>query len=191
MWFEQTADGQWIRHMIDNTWSQSHASILADVNGDGQITADDIEAMHAKMAKGDNVLVAVKPGGRGELTESSVVWKQTRGLPYVPSPLHYDGRVYIVKDGGMVSSFDAKTGQVYYQQERIDAIGNYYASPVAADGKIYVISLNGKVTVFAVGGEQPKILHQADFGERISATPALVEKTLYLRTAKALFAFGG
>ena len=162
-----------------------------DVNGDGQITADDIEAMHAKMAKGDNVLVAVKPGGRGELTESSVVWKQTRGLPYVPSPLHYDGRVYIVKDGGMVSSFDAKTGQVYYQQERIDAIGNYYASPVAADGKIYVISLNGKVTVFAVGGEQPKILHQADFGERISATPALVDKTRYLRTAKALFAFGG
>jgi outer membrane protein assembly factor BamB len=109
----------------------------------------------------------------------------------VPSPLHYDGRVYLVRDGGMVSSFDAKTGQPFYQQERIDAIGNYYASPVAADGRIYVVSLNGRVTVLAAGGELPKVLHHADFGERISATPALVGKVLYLRTASALFAFGG
>jgi outer membrane protein assembly factor BamB len=163
---------------------------VLDVNSDGKITAEDIETMRANMAKGENVLVAVKPGGRGALSEQAVVWKQTRGLPYVPSPLHYDGRVYLVRDGGMVSSFDAKTGQPYYQQERIDAIGSYYASPVAADGRIYVVSLNGRVTVLAAGGEQPKILHQTDFNERISATPALVGKALYLRTATALYAFG-
>jgi outer membrane protein assembly factor BamB len=162
-----------------------------DVNGDGKITAEDIDMMNAAMAKGENVLVAVKPGGHGAVTEQQVVWKQTRGLPYVPSPLHYDGRVYLVRDCGMISSFDAKTGQPYYQQERIDAIGNYYASPVAADGRIYVTSLNGRVTVLAAGGELPKVLHQADFGERIAATPALVGKVLYLRTATALFAFGG
>jgi outer membrane protein assembly factor BamB len=162
-----------------------------DFNGDGKITRDDLDNMNAAMAKGENVLVAVKPGGRGALTEQQVVWKQTKGLPYVPSPLHYDGRVYLVRDGGMVSSFDAKTGQPFYQQERIDAIGNYYASPVAADGHIYVTSLNGRVTVLAAGGELPKVLHQADFGERIAATPALVGKTLYLRTASSLFAFGG
>ena len=161
-----------------------------DFNGDGKITADDIDSMNAMLAKGENVLVAVKPGGHGALTEQQVVWKQTRGLPYVPSPLHYDGRVYLVRDGGMVSSFDAKTGQPYYQQERIDAIGNYYASPVAADGRIYVTSLNGRVTVLAAGGELPKVLHHADFGERITATPALVGKALYLRTATAMFAFG-
>jgi outer membrane protein assembly factor BamB len=161
-----------------------------DFNGDGKITADDIDSMNAMMAKGENVLVAVKPGGHGTLSEQQVVWKQTRGLPYVPSPLHYDGRVYLVRDGGMVSSFDAKTGQPYYQQERVDALGNYYASPVAADGRIYVASLNGRVTVLAAGGELPKVLHHADFGERITATPALVGKALYLRTASALFAFG-
>lgn len=161
-----------------------------DFNGDGKITADDIDSMNAMMAKGENVLVALKPGGHGALTAQQIAWKQTRGLPYVPSPLHYDGRVYLVRDGGMVSCFDAKTGQPYYQQERIDAIGSYYASPVAADGHIYVVSLNGRVTVLAAGGESPKVLHQADFGERIAATPALVGKTLYLRTAGALFAFG-
>lgn len=162
-----------------------------DMNGDGKITAEDIEAMKAMMAKGENVLVAVKPGGRGELSPDAVAWKQTKGLPYVPSPLFYDGRVYLVRDGGMISSFDAKTGQPFYQQERIDAIGNYYASPVAAAGRIYVASLNGKVTVLAAGGDAPKVLHQVEFGERIAATPALVDKALYLRTATALFAFGG
>jgi len=160
------------------------------VQGDGKIVAEDLETMKAGMAKGENVLLAVKPGGKGELSTNHVAWKQTRGLPYVPSPLHYRGRVYLVKDGGIVSSFDAKTGQPHYQQERIDALGNYYASPIAADGRIYVASLNGKVTVLAAGGEQPKVLHRADFGERISATPAPVGNAPYLRTASALYAFG-
>jgi outer membrane protein assembly factor BamB len=161
-----------------------------DTNGDGKLTPDDFERMAAMMAKGENVLVAVKPGGKGELPESQVAWKQTRGLPYVPSPLHYQGRVYIVKDGGMLSSFDAQSGRKFYEQERLDAIGNYYASPVAADGRVYLASLNGRVTVVAAGGEQPRILGRADFGERIAATPALVDGQLYLRTPTALFAFG-
>ena len=161
-----------------------------DVNGDGKITAEDIELMKAQLVKGENVLVALKPGGHGELGADTIAWKQTSGLPYVPSPLFYRGRVYLVRDGGMVSSFDAKTGTPYYQKERLDAGGSYYASPVAADGRIYFVSLNGRVSVVAAGGEQPKILRQADFGERICATPALVENALYLRTASALFAFG-
>lgn len=161
-----------------------------DVNGDGKLTKEDSDAMKAMMSRGENVLVAVKPGGQGELGESMVAWKQTRGLPYVPSALHYRGRVYTVKDGGMLSSYDAKTGKVFYQQERLNAIGGYYASPVAADGKIYVASLNGKLTVVEAGGDLPKVLHQAEFGERIAATPALVEGKIYVRTPTALFAFG-
>ena len=144
-----------------------------DVNGDGKLTPEDLAAMQANLAKGENVLVAVKPGGKGVLTESSVAWKQTRGLPYVPCPLFYQGRVYLIRDGGIISSYDAKTGAPHYQQERLEAIGNYYASPVAADGRIYVASLNGRVTVLTADGEMPKFLHQADFKERISATPAL------------------
>ncbi len=161
-----------------------------DSNQDGKLTQEDFDLLKARMARGENVLVAVKPGGQGELTESSVVWKQTRGLPYVPSPLFYRDRVYTVKDGGIISSYDALTGKPGYQQERLDAEGNYYASPVAADGRIYVASLNGRVTVLAAGGESPKVLHQADFGERISATPALIGNMMYLRTAGAMYAFG-
>jgi outer membrane protein assembly factor BamB len=162
-----------------------------DVNRDGKITKEDLDALAAVMAKGENVLVAVKPGGHGDLDESAIAWKQTRGLPYVPSPLHYQGRIYLVKDGGMVSCFDAASGKIFYQQERLkDAAGSYYASPVAADGRILFASLDGKVSVLKAGGEQPEILHQADFKERIFATPALVGDKIYLRTAKQLYALG-
>ena len=108
-----------------------------DLNHDGVLTREDIEGLRAMMAKGENVLLAIKPGGKGELSEDAVALKQTRGLPYVPSPLLYRGRVYLVKDGGMASSFDARTGKIFYQQERLNAASSFYASPVAAASRGY------------------------------------------------------
>jgi hypothetical protein len=119
-----------------------------------------------------------------------VVWNATRGLPYVASPLCYQGRVYLVKDGGLVSCFDARTGEPFYLQERLSkAEGTYYASPVAADDRIYLASLKGVLTVIKAGGSSPEIIHQADFKERIDATPALVGDRVYLRTRTKLYAF--
>ena len=187
--FDKNKDGAITPDEVKGTPMESFFR-AQDLNSDGKITAEDIDGMKATMAKGENLLVAVRPGGKGDLGASNLAWKQTRGLPYVPSPLYYRGRVYLVKDGGMVSCHDAKTGQPAYQQERLNALGNYYASPVAADGRVIVASLDGKVTVFAAGGDAPKILHQADFKERIAATPALVGNQLYVRTPTALYAFG-
>ncbi len=161
-----------------------------DIDGDGKLTRQDWDAIGNQMKKGENVMLAIKPGGSGDITDTHVAWKFTRGLPYVPSPLFYQGRVYVVKDGGMASCVDAKTGQPFYTQERLNAAGSYYSSPVAADGRIYVASIDGKVTVFKAGGDAPEILHQVDFKERIAATPALVGNHLYLRTATKLYAFG-
>jgi len=161
-----------------------------DVNHDGKITQADWDLLKEKTAKAENVMLAIKPGGKGDISKSHIAWRYTRGLPYVPSPIYYDGRVYLIKDGGMLSSFDAKTGKDIYVQERLNTIGSYYSSPVAADGRIYVASLPGKLTVIKAGGDKPEILHQADFKERIFATPALVDDKLYLRTANHLWAFG-
>ena len=161
-----------------------------DVNRDGKIDKSDWDRITAALAKGENVLVAVKPGGRGNITQTHVAWKATRGLPYVASPLLYDGRIYFVKNGGMLSSLDARTGKAYYTQERLEAPGSYYASPVAADGRLYLVSVSGKLTVVKAGGDKPEILHQAEFGERIFASPALAESNLYLRTRSTLYAFG-
>jgi outer membrane protein assembly factor BamB len=119
-----------------------------------------------------------------------VAWKYRKGLPYVPCPLLYEGRLYFVRDQGLMSSLDPKTGEPFYAQERLPANGTYYASPVAADGRIYVASLPGKLTVVKAGGAKPEPLHTVDFGERILATPALVGNHLYLRTQTKLYAFG-
>ena len=169
----------------DAAWFKSQ-----DVNGNGKLDKEDWDTISSLMKQGENVMLAVKLGGSGDVTDAHVAWKFTRGLPYVPSPLFYQGRIYVVKDGGMVSSVDAKSGRPVYAQERINAGGSYYASPVAADGRIYVVSLNGKVTVFKAGGDRPEILHQAEFKERIASTPALAGRQLYLRTARKLYAFG-
>jgi outer membrane protein assembly factor BamB len=161
-----------------------------DTDHDGKITESDFKRLKEAASKSQNLLVAVKPGGKGDISESNLAWKFERGLPYVPSPLYYDGRLYLVKDGGMISSFDAKTGKAFYTQERLDAVGSYYSSPVVADGHIYIASLPGKLTVIQTGGDKPEILHQAEFGERIFATPAIVGNRIYLRTQSHLYAFG-
>ncbi len=169
----------------DAAWFKSQ-----DLNGNGQLDREDWDTIGGLMKRGNNVLLAVKPGGHGDVSTTHVAWKFERGLPYVPSPLFYQGRIYLVKDGGMLSSFDAKTGQPFYTQERLKAQGSYYASPVAADGRIFLASLDGKMTVVKAGGVAPEILHSADFKERITATPALVGSHIFIRTATALHAFG-
>jgi len=161
-----------------------------DFDKNGRLEKADWDLLGAVLARSENCLLAIRPGGEGDVTASHVAWKGTRGLPYVPSPLYYDGRVYLVKDGGMVSSFDARTGEPHYLQERLThAEGQYYASPVAAEDRIYFASLKGVLTVIKAGGAAPEILHQADFQERIDATPALVGDRLYLRTKTKLHAY--
>ena len=134
-----------------------------------------------------NGIIAVKPPDQdGSLAE--IVWKHEKGVPEVPSPLYYDGRVYSVKNGGMVTCLDAKTGEKKYRA-RLGAGGPYYASLVAGDGKIFASSVRGVVTVFEAG-DQLKILARNDLKERISATPALLGGEVYVRTDQHLFAFG-
>ncbi|HMC26327.1 MAG TPA: PQQ-binding-like beta-propeller repeat protein, partial [Verrucomicrobiae bacterium] len=91
-----------------------------DFNRDGKITSADWDLIQAYTAKSENVAVAVKSGGTGDISQTHVAWKLNRGLPYVASPLFYEGRLYLVKDGGIISSLDAKTGKPCYLQERID-----------------------------------------------------------------------
>ena len=161
-----------------------------DRSRDGRFTPEDWRLLKEGDARARNRLLAVRPGGRGDITESHVAWEYRRSLPYVPSPLFHEGRIYFVKDGGIMSSLDASTGEAFYARERVGANGNYFASPVAADGRIYLASVLGKFTVIKAGGTSPEVLHQSNFKTRILATPALVGDRLYLRTATHLWAFG-
>ena len=136
--------------------------------------------------KQENALLAIKPGNGKDGAE--VVWKHTYGVPECPSPLYYQGRVYMVKNGGIVSCLEAKTGKLNFQM-KLGAGGPYYSSPVVGDGKIYVASTRGIVTVFEVGDSLNVLAHN-DIKERIMATPAIVDGKIYVRTEKNLYAFG-
>jgi outer membrane protein assembly factor BamB len=163
-----------------------------DVNKDGRVTKEEYENMRDMFAQATNQLFAIKPGGRGDITDSNVMWKVTRHLPYVSSPLCYHGRVYAIKNGGLASCYDARTGATIFQAERMDAPGDYYSSPVAADDRVYVASQKGIVTVIDAHSEatQLHVLARNDLGEQIFATPAVLDGRIYLRTEKHLFAFG-
>lgn len=159
-----------------------------DRDGNGFITAAEWEPYYSSMKRSDYGLMAVRPGGEGDLTDTHIAWKQKKGIPQVPSPLYYRGRVYMVNDGGRVSCFEAQTGKVRYQQERLGAEGEYFSSPVAASGRIYFGSNRGTVTVIEAGDEL-RVLARNELGESMIATPAIVENSLYLRTGSHLWAF--
>jgi outer membrane protein assembly factor BamB len=160
-----------------------------DADKDGFLTRAEWDTLVSYLKRGKNRLVAVKPGGNGDITDSHVAWMRTKGLPYVPSPLLYQGNLFMIKDGGMASCFDAATGTPKYEQKRLGVDGQFYASPVAANGHIYLLSLNGKAATL-LNGDEPKVVWRSDFGERVAATPAIVDDTLYVRTETKLFAFG-
>ncbi|MSU20686.1 MAG: pyrrolo-quinoline quinone [Pedosphaera sp.] len=160
-----------------------------DLDKDGSVTPEEWRVSEEIFARAENALFAVRPGGRGDITETHLAWKETRGLPYVPSALFYDGRVYVVKNGGMVSCYEARTGRTLYQEERLGAVGDYYSSPVAADGKVYFASQQGVVTVLK-SGDVFHVLARNELQEAIMATPAIVDGVVYFRTAGYLFAFG-
>lgn len=160
-----------------------------DANKDGLVSREEFEAMEVVFAQSENALFALRPGGQGEITSTHVAWKVSRDLPYISSPLFYQGRVYTMKSGGLFSCYDAKTGKPAYTAERVGAIGDYYSSAVAAGGRIYVASQNG-VLVVLEAGDTFKVLARNDLGEKVMSSPAVVAGRIYLRTEKHLYCFG-
>ncbi len=133
-------------------------------------------------------VMAVRPGSTGELSHANIAWSERKGVPGVPSPLYYKGRLYTVQNGGIVYCRDAKTGELVYSG-RLGALGYYYSSPVAADNKVYIASADGVVVVLDAG-EQLKILATNKLDGATLATPAIVDGNIYIRTDNHLYAFG-
>jgi outer membrane protein assembly factor BamB len=139
-------------------------------------------------AKNSARVVAVRPGGKGEVTQTNIAWSERKGVPGVPSPLYYNGRLYTFQNGGIVFSRVAKTGELVYNG-RLGTPGYYYSSPVAADNKVYIASEEGVVVVLEAG-QQLKILATNKLDGAILASPALADDNIYVRTENHLYAFG-
>ena len=133
--------------------------------------------------------IAVRPGNaRGQLEPAAVRWRLQRNIPYIPTPLLYQGVYYMVKTGGIITSVDPATGRILKTGRSSGALGEYYASPVAADGKVFLANTEGKITVLKAGAEW-EVLAVNEINDEVSATPALSEGRVYLRTRGALYCF--
>jgi outer membrane protein assembly factor BamB len=127
-------------------------------------------------------------GAEGDITDSDrVAWKIDRGLSYVPSPVLYDGKLYFLQRfSGLLSSYDLETGKAVYTEQRLEGMGNIYASPVGAAGRIYVQGRDGKSVVFR-HGETFELLAKNVLDDTFDASPVIVGKDLYLRGHEYLY----
>jgi len=157
-----------------------------DRNKDGFWTKEEFVA-DMKVGRGQPNLAAIRPGGRGDITESHVDWNLRRGIPEIPSPLFHAGRLYLVRSGGILSCVNARTGEIIYR-ERLGASGQYSASPVLANDHAYFISNKGVVTVVKCG-DAFEVAHQIDLDRPVAATPALDRNCFYVRAGGVLLAF--
>jgi outer membrane protein assembly factor BamB len=168
-----------------------------DANGDGYLEGEELDraflaadnfagAKHDAAEAAEQFIVAVRAGGRGDVTDTHVLWKHDSRAPdHIVSPLVVDRRMLVVKGGGISSCFDTAKGEPLWYQRRIQNAGDYFASPIYGDGKIFVTGENGMVVVLKAGPEL-EILATNDLGESCLATPAIADGRLYFRARKKL-----
>lgn len=130
---------------------------------------------------------AIRPGGRGDISKTHVLWHVPTGAPYISSLVYYDGLLYMAGDTGIVTCVDAKTGERVWR-ERLGGI--YTASPVAGDGKIYLMSETGE-TIVLKAGRTPEVLSRNQISGRVLASPAISNGRLFIRTDEHVVAVGG
>lgn len=133
-------------------------------------------------------LMAIRLGRRGDLTGTeAIAWSTPRGVSYTPSPVLLDGRLYVVSDAGLVSSFDAATGRAIWATQRLPKPYNFKASPVAAGGRLYLATEEGDVVVVRAAETFEVLATNTLQDQSFIASPVIVDGALYLRSRTHLF----
>jgi len=141
-----------------------------------------------KNKPGKPLLMAVRPGGAGDVTASHATWTVNRNIPEIPSPLLHDGMIYLIRAGGVLAAMDAGDGAMVYREKVSSLGGQCTASPVSANGYLYLVASHGVISVVAMGKEFKEV-HSHRLGEEIETTPAIDQDTIYMRTKGHLMAF--
>ena len=157
-------------------------AIPSPVFGDGMVFA-------TAGFQGNNLKAIRLDGAKGDITGTpSIVWEINRDTPYVPSPILYDGILYILRsNNGILSAFDAKTGKPHYTApQRLNGVPNVFASPVGASGRIYIPGREG-TTIVIRNSPTLEVLATNVLDDGFDASPALVDREIYLRGNKYLY----
>jgi outer membrane protein assembly factor BamB len=172
-----------------------------DKNGDGLLEGEELDAAFLYPGNfagasfdaenpADEFILAVRGGGRGDVTDTHVLWKHpTRYTDHIVSPFVLDGRMLLVKGGGITTAFTTEDGKPLRDPRRIPNPSEYFASPIAADGKIFIAGENGYIVVLKNGPDYD-FLAKNDMGESIIGTPALADGRLFVRTRTKLICVG-
>lgn len=159
-----------------------------DDNEDGAFDKNDWDIIRTDFESlfKDHGILALRMTGKGELSDSMVIWKYTKDTPEVPSPLPVGENVFFIKNGGIMTVINVASGEMV-KKGRIGAAGAYISSPMLAGNRIYTCSYNGKITVLSA--DDFSVLAHNRLGEKIGASPVAVDDVLYVRTDKHLYAF--
>jgi outer membrane protein assembly factor BamB len=162
---------------------------FADRDKSGFIEAEEWSTFMESMQTDHYGAIAVRLPAKGELPSTHERWRHRKSLPFISSPLLYKEVLYLVRDGGIVTSLDSSTGEVLKRGRATGALGTYFSSPVAADDKVFLIDEEGKAAVLKAGPEW-EVLKVNDLGEDCYATPAIADGRIYIRTRSTLYCFG-
>jgi outer membrane protein assembly factor BamB len=130
-------------------------------------------------------ILAVRPDGTGNVTDSHIAWRTTRGVAYVPSPISEGDYFLVVSDSGVGHCFDAATGRIFWQER----LGEHHASLVSAGGLVYFLNDNGVMNVVRPGPTFERVARN-EIGERTFASPAISKGQMFLRGDRHLFCIG-
>jgi outer membrane protein assembly factor BamB len=161
---------------------------VADLDVSGALSKDEWAYYRAALDS-ENGMLAIRLGGSGDMSDTAIRWKYQRSVPQLPSPLLYQGVLYMVNDNGIVTTLNPDTGAVIKQGRLTGAPGAVFASPIAADGHVYFTTEAGAVVVVSPGGDLVVQSVNA-LNEEAYATPAVTDGRIYVRTTQALYAFG-
>lgn len=157
-----------------------------DKNKDGFWTKEEF-IENLTVGRGKPLLVAVRPGGSGNVSDTHVEWECNKGIPEVPSPLLHQKRIYMIANGGVLTCVNARTGAIIYRK-RLGGLGQYVASPVVAGKNLILVSEQGLVSVVSTGDEF-KVIGRHDVSQTVQVTPALGRDSIYIRSKGKLQAF--
>ena len=137
-------------------------------------------------------IMAIRLGQTGNLSGSNAIaWSTSRGAPYTPSPVVHENRLYVLTDSGLLSNFNATTGQPIYQQVRLPKPYNFKASPVGANGKLYLATEDGDVVVVRLGDRFEVLATNTLTDQSFISSPVITGGDIYLRSQTHLYRIGG
>jgi len=174
---------EWDHAVMQQVW------FIFDLNDDNYLDAQDWDyCLSASSSTGG--LFAIALDGKGDVTETHIKWKfgDRRGLPDIPSPVAVEDTLFMIKEGGLLTSVNLADGEVV-KQGRVGEPDRYFASPISAAGKLITASQSGQLAVISALGEW-EVLSVGSIDEDVWATPAIAGNQVFVRSEEALYCFG-